>query len=49
LFFNMLVLASLFFALNFAGARAEDAFPHRYPGMPTGEYGPEWQKCTCIA
>lgn len=27
------------------GGRATPSFPHVYPGMPSGDYSPEWQNC----
>ena len=30
------------------GPYGEDtgSFPHVYPGMPSGDFSPEWQNCT---
>lgn len=31
----------------FAHAQLQNSWPEVYPGMPSGNYSPEWQNCTC--
>lgn len=39
-----LVLA-LFASSAFCQPTPPNSFPHAYPGEPTGELSPEWQRC----
>jgi carboxypeptidase D len=39
-----------FLGLSFitsVACQAPSSYPHSYPGMPTGGFGPQWQECTC--
>ena len=42
---SLLVLAAV--TLTFVSGQSSTAgsFPHAYPGMPTGDFSPEWQSC----
>ena len=45
-----LALASVALVRAQYGPYGEDdgSYPHSYPGIPTGDFSPEWQSCTCF-